>query len=314
MIATYQHGIYPRSEALVAATRDLERGRCTPDTALQVAMDDADDFVAAQQEAGFDYFSDGLLAWQDVFRPFVDASPGLVAGGLVRWFDNNAFFRAPQVTAPPACDVPGVFTHDGRAPRPRVATLPSPYMFSRATDTRGSRRGLMLELAQSVLRPTAEELARRGYELVHLEEPWLVYFGIDDDEWPMFEKVLATISDGLGAKVVLHTYFGDAGPYVDRLRAMPVHAVGVDLVETDVEALGSGWDVGLAAGCIDGRSSLLEDADSAVALARRVRDATDAPVFYVTSNSALELLPRDVARRKVLRLGEIGRKLKESAP
>jgi hypothetical protein len=36
-----------------------------------------------------------------------------------------------------------------------------------------------------------------------------------------------------------------------------------------------------------------------------------APSLFVSSNSELELLPRDIARRKVLRLGEIAAQLKD---
>ena len=42
-VAAYQHGIYPRSEAVVAATRGLERGRTSPE---EVSQANAADLVA----------------------------------------------------------------------------------------------------------------------------------------------------------------------------------------------------------------------------------------------------------------------------
>ena len=42
-----------------------------------------------------------MLAWQDLFRPLVDASEGLEAGGLTRFLDTNTFFRAPHATGTP---------------------------------------------------------------------------------------------------------------------------------------------------------------------------------------------------------------------
>ena len=96
-VQAYQHGIYPRSEDVVAATRGRERGRNSQEDVDRAFAADRVDFLSAQREAGLDFFSDGLLRWQDLFRPFVDSCDGLDAHALVRWFDNNSFFRAPEV-------------------------------------------------------------------------------------------------------------------------------------------------------------------------------------------------------------------------
>ena len=96
-VIAYQRGIFPRSEDVVAATRGLERGRVAQQAVDARFEADLDLFVQTQREARLDYFSDGMLRWQDVFRPFVEACSGLQARGLVRWFDNNSFLRAPEV-------------------------------------------------------------------------------------------------------------------------------------------------------------------------------------------------------------------------
>ena len=315
LIQAYQHGIYPRSEDVVAATRGLERGRTSPDEVTDAFKKDRVEFVEIQQEAKLDYFSDGLLRWQDIFRPLVESTDGMEARTLVRWFNNNSFFRAPEpsgelrLTSP----LPSVFEESDDLPEPRVATLPSPYLFSRAAQTTRDRNEFMVEIAGAVLRPVVTALVGRGYRVVQLQEPWLLYFGADEDAWEPFEKALTEVKEGAGANadLVLHTYFGDAAPVMDRLRNLPVDAIGVDLVETDTDALGKGWNVGLLAGCIDGRSSIVEPLDATVQFVRGVAKTVDAPRIYVSSNCDLEFLPRDVAREKVLRLGEIAQRLKE---
>lgn len=315
MIQAYQHGIHPRSEDVVAATRGLERGRTSADEVADAFKKDRVEFVEVQQEAGVDLFSDGLLRWQDIFRPLVEATEGMEARTLVRWFNNNSFFRAPEpgdefrLSTP----LPSVFEESDDIPQPRVATLPSPYLFSRGAQTTRDRNELMVELAGAILRPVATALAGRGYKVIQLQEPWLVYFGADEAAWSPFEKALADINEGIGgqADLVLHTYFGDAAPVIDRLRDLPVDAVGVDLVETDFEALGKGWNVGFLAGCLDGRRSVVEPVEDTVRYARRIAETLEPPRFYLSSNCDLEFLPRDVAREKVLRLGEIARRLKE---
>jgi|SRR5438093_1170327 len=313
-VRAYQHGSYPRSEAVVAATRGVERGRTTQ-AEVDAAYDaDLDDFVAAQRAAGLDLYSNGLIRWQDIFRPLVDLSGGMDARTLVRWFDTNSFFRAPEVTGDLTLDraVPSDVEDDSRVPEPRLATLPSPYLFSRAAHTSQERNGLMMDLTREILRPVTEALVARGYALIHLEEPWLPYFGIDGGDWGDVEKALMELREASeGARLVLHTSFGDAGPYIDRLRRLPVDAVGVDFVETDLDELGARWEVGIVAGILDGRRSPLEPSDQAAEFVVRVAETLEPSSVWITSNSDLEMLPQEVARRKVVRLGEVSALVKD---
>ena len=93
-LKAYAPGIYPRSEALVQATRDLDRGRKKQEEVDQQVDRDYEEFVAVQEQAGLTLISDGLLDWQDHFRPLVDRSDGLAARPLSRFLDTNTFFRA----------------------------------------------------------------------------------------------------------------------------------------------------------------------------------------------------------------------------
>jgi methionine synthase II (cobalamin-independent) len=132
------------------------------------------------------------------------------------------------------------------------------------------------------------------------------------DGWDDFEKCVGEIREATeGATLVLNTYFGDAGPHIDRLRALPVDAVGIDFAETDLDELGTGWAVGLLAGVIDGRRSPLEPAEATADFAARAAATTGAHSLFVSSNCELEFLPRDLARQKVLRLGEVATSLKD---
>ncbi len=314
-VLAYQPGIFPRSEEVVAATRGLDRGRVAPDAVEEAFRRDLAEFVRLQQDAGLDFFSDGLLRWPDIFRPLIEGSGVLRPGSLVRWFDNNAFFRAPQVTGPlgPSA-LPAAIVPDGAVPRPRVATLPSPYMFSRVARGAADRNQLMCDLARHVLRPAVAALAASGCQLIHLQEPWLAYFGIEPADWTPLEESLAALRDGLSTPIVLQTYFGDAGPFAQRLRHLPVDAVGIDLVETDVDALGTDWEIGLVAGCLDGRRSLVESLDATVDLARGLAETVRPPRLYLSASCDLELLPREVAQRKVRHLGEAAARVRELLP
>jgi 5-methyltetrahydropteroyltriglutamate--homocysteine methyltransferase len=310
--AAYQHGIYPRSERVVQVTRDAERGRTGEERVDDAFRRDRDEYLDLQRRAGMDLLSDGLLRWQDLFRPLVDGSEGMDARVLVRWFDNNSFFRAPDLIGDPRLvDLPAWVTEDG-VPEPRVATLPSPYLFSRAARAKGDPDRLIEVLARNVLAPAVGDLVRAGHVLVHLEEPWLTFSGIDHRSWAPLEAALGAIRDAAGGvPVVLHVYYGDAAPHAARLAGLPVDAVGIDFAETDVDDLPAPWPTGLVAGCLDGRRSVIERTDDVVAFARQVRNRLEPPTLYLTSGSDLELLGSQVAAGKVEVLGETARRLRE---
>ena len=309
-ITSYVHGIYPHSEQLVAVTREATRGRRPARDVREQRQADGLALVALQHSAGLDYISSGLLTWKDLFRPLVAACPGLTTGPLRRWFDNNTFFRVPVVCGAITLDRALLDADVGE-----VATLPGPYTFSRIADTELDRDRLIGAFAAGVLRPAAEELISRGARIIQLQEPWLVVHGIGDDIWGTLADAVAIVRDGLGVPVVVHTYFGDAGPWLDRLSTLPADAIGVDLIETDIAAL-AGFSApglpttGLLVGCLDGRSSVVEDASSIAALARQIIDLASPPTLILSSNCELELLPRAVADRKTLALGEAVRLLR----
>ena len=295
----------------MAATRGIDRGRVTADAVDRAFSDDQAAFVRLQSKAGMDFFSDGLLKWQDIFRPLMGAL-GVKPHTLIRWFDTNTFFREPELVG----KVPTVTNPDGvvaaaSVPRPRVATLPSPYMFSRAAHTDHDRNRLMVDLAHRVLRPAIDAAVAGGAELIHLEDPWLGYFGIKQDDWAPLGEALGILHHDLKATLAFHVYFGDAGPHIAQLLRLPVDAIGVDLTETDVAELGSSWDKGLVAGIIDGRTSIVESLDNTVEVARHLADTVRPRNLYLTSNCELGYLPTVVAERKVLRLGEAARRARE---
>ena len=64
-VEAFAPGMYPRSEALVQATRDLDRGRTTEAEVDARVQADQEELIGAQQAAGLDLLTDGMLRWQD---------------------------------------------------------------------------------------------------------------------------------------------------------------------------------------------------------------------------------------------------------
>jgi 5-methyltetrahydropteroyltriglutamate--homocysteine methyltransferase len=285
-------GIYPRSEELVQATRDLDRGRTTQEAVDEQIERDLGELVSVQQSAGLDLLADGMLRWQDVFRPIVESAEGLEKGALTRFLDTNTFYRAPSATtATPELSQPLNGGYIAPLSGPRLVTLPSPFALADGTGLEPSA------VAAGVLKPQIDAL---DADLVVLEEPFLARSAS-----PGVEKLGAALETLAGGpKLALWVTFGNAGPLFEQgLADLPVDAIGVDFYATKVNAVPEGFGKQLLAGVLDARSSVPEDPAEIAAFvgqlhARGVEDVALVP------NGDLQYVSQAVASEKLARLGQ----------
>lgn len=313
MATAHLSGIFPRSEELIAASRAFERGRLDADSLRLEAEEEARRLVALQEEWGLDYVTDGQLRWQDLLRPLAAGLPGVHAGAVTRWFDNNSFYRRPVIERrlqPTGQAVLPWIVADALAGRPWKAILPSPWALAALSEDHayGDVDALLADAAE-VLRAEAAALQAAGCRYIQFSDPTLVARGGEGEAGPAL-AALGRVVDGLTATTGLYTFFGDAAPLLGALLDAPVDEVGFDLYSTDLDGLdGRASGKGLVLGVLDGRNSLLEDATEAAATARRVADRLGADRLSVVPSCDLEFLPYDVAVAKGRRLGDVKRLL-----
>jgi 5-methyltetrahydropteroyltriglutamate--homocysteine methyltransferase len=285
-------GLYPRSEALVQATRDLDRGRTTAEAVDEQTDRDLAELVSAQQDAGFDLLADGMLRWQDIFRPLVEGSEGLETGALTRFLDTNSFFRAPSVTtAEPKLRAPLDDRYVAPLPGARLVTLPSPFALAHGTDVAPKA------LAESVLKPQLDAI---DADLVVLEEPYLAR-----EESPDLGAVAEALQvlDG-GPKLALWLTFGNAQQVLtEGVANLPVHAIGIDFYATAASDLPESFGKVLLAGVLDARSSVLEEPREIAAFVETLRERGVEEIALVP-NGDLQYVSEQVAREKLDRLGK----------
>ena len=304
-VKAYAPGIYARSARLIGATRDLDRGRTSEEVVEKQRTEDLRSFINVQKEAGLDYVSDGLLGWQDIFRPFDEAAEGLEPGPLTRFLSTNTFFRAPAATAeaprlPEPLGEP--FFGVGKLPRGRwLATLPSPY----STAIRAVGEVDPEAIAEGVISPQIRWLEQNGCALVVLQETALL--GQGKDVGPLREAIRALEST---LPLALQLPFGDAGDVLGELVEIEVDAIGVDFYRTDPETLPRPFPKALLAGVVDAQNSLLEESEDLARFGREILEKLDCELHLVP-NGDLQFVPEGIAREKVLRLGEAARALRK---
>jgi 5-methyltetrahydropteroyltriglutamate--homocysteine methyltransferase len=308
-IKCYTPGIYARSEALVQLTRDLDRGRTTEEAVEEQREADLRSFLGAQREAGLDYLSDGLLNWQDIFRPFDEAARGLEPGPLTRLLNTNTFYRAPAATgeAPRLLEPLGEpYFRIGDLPRGRwVATLPSPHALAASAAASPAGDLTPRAVAEGILGPQIRWLAANGCAMVVLQETAL--FGGGSGIYPLSDALDALQSP---LPIALQLPFGDSGNVLGELVELDVAAIGVDFYATDLEALPRPFPKTLLAGVVDARNSLLEEPEEIAGFGRRLLEELEGELHLVP-NGDLQFVPEKIAAQKVVRLGEAARVLKE---
>jgi 5-methyltetrahydropteroyltriglutamate--homocysteine methyltransferase len=291
-VEAFVPGIYPRSEALVQATRDLDRGRTTPQAVADQVAQDREALVSVQQQAGIDPLADGMLTWQDTFRPLVEGSEGLDTGALTRFLDTNTFYRAPNATSDsPRLRAPLDVEYVAPLPGARIVTLPSPFALSLGT-------GLSAKtVAEGVLKPALNALG--DVALVVLSEPFLSRE--EDVSLGDLGEALAVLAGG--PRLALWLTFGNASRLLQEgVADLPVDGIGVDFYATPATDLPDGFDKLLLAGVLDARNSTLEDPREIASFAYSLR-AQGVEEIALVPNGDLQYVSEAIAREKLGRLG-----------
>jgi 5-methyltetrahydropteroyltriglutamate--homocysteine methyltransferase len=299
-LRAYAPGIYPRSDALVQATRDLDRGRTTEEAVEEQFERDRRELLAVQERAGLTLLADGMLRWQDLFRPLAERSEGLAARPLTRFLDTNTFYRAILAEGEPRLrdPVPAPGLPAGRW----LATLPSPLALARAAGGSVSAQ----QLAANVLSPQIEAYADAGCALVVLADPFLAREG-------GVEELLSALGE-LPRRVpfALQLPFGDSAGVLADLADVPVEAIGVDFYATSLDALPEDYPKEIMAGVVDSRSSALESPDEIGRFVEQLAERTPAGLS-LSVNGDLQFVPEPIAREKIARLGRAQTTLAEVA-
>jgi 5-methyltetrahydropteroyltriglutamate--homocysteine methyltransferase len=254
-----------------------------------------------QEQAGLDLLCDGMLGWQDLFRPLAEGVDGLDARPLTRFLDTNTFYRAvlvdrePQLRAPlPPPDLPA-----GRW----LGTLPSPYAFARAADGRVSAQAV----AADVLAKQIEAWGEAGCALIVLSEPFLAREGEAGEAIRALEELPDAVP------LALQLVFGDASRLLDELADAPLAAVGVDFYLMAADAIPEDYPKEILAGVVDSRSSALEDAPEIARFVEQLQQRNPAGISLVP-NGDLQFVSEKIAREKLVRLGRARRAVGEAVP
>ncbi len=261
-----------------------------------------EEVVGVQTEAGLDRIVEGQLRWDDMLAHPLAVADAVETRGIVRYYDNNNFYREPVVTddLEPTGDVAAELEAATQLTggEDLQAVLPGPYsLFDLATDERyGDDADFLAAIADFL---AGEVEAFPDVETLFLLEPSLVESAPGDGLDERASEAIDRVASATDAEVVVQPYWGalEEKVYAHLLDA-DIDAVGFDFVANqddnvyNLQEYGATDDVAL--GLADGQNTLVEDPE---AIRDRVEwvegqlGVTDFETVYLTTNTETFYLP-----------------------
>jgi 5-methyltetrahydropteroyltriglutamate--homocysteine methyltransferase len=312
-------GNYPKIDSkkskvnLRQAINRYDKRQIKPEELEQVIGETVSRSLDDQLECGIDYPTDGQIRWSDLCSPFCEAVDGVESGGLRRFFDNNVYYRKPQIRSELkrsrkiiADDLQFLKSISSA---PVKATLCGPISFADLSDDNYYKdfEKLATEIAK-IIHEELIDLDKLGVEYIQLDEPSLP---LRPHDFEFFTQLLKMIFEDVRAKRGVAFYFNRMHDVVERLGELPVDFVAIDFISHPdiIYKLPPLDKIELHAGLIDARNLMLEEADVIEAKIELINARANPKEIVLTTSCGLEFLPRNYAKAKMRRLCEIAESL-----
>ena len=313
MLKTTVVGNYPKitedksAPNLRSALNRFDQDKISGDELERVYQETLRRVIREQEEAGVDLITDGQIRWDDPVTPFARNIDGLEIGGLIRFFDNNVYYRRPVVKSKLAFKAYSTveeFTFLKRNSTKEVkAVIVGPFTFAKLAKDEyyNDIDKLTLDLAE-ILKKEAKKLEEAGAELIQIDEPSLCF---SPEKIDLANQAIKVITDGLKAKTFLYLYFGGIKNLIPAPFDFPVDGIGIDVVSRPENLdliLDSSFDKELVLGCLDARNTKLEEEEGLLRLFERTTQKISPERIYVSPSCGLEFLPHKTAWMKLKRM------------
>lgn len=309
-------GSLPRPPLLRRAFEELETRRISEKEFEDVLESSICKVVDLQENTGMSIVTNGLLSWHDLLRPFAINFSGVEPRRLLRFFDNNFYYRCPAIIGRISWNRPVTLDEVQRARRytSRLikAVIPGPYTFLKLSENIFyESEDLLVDDLIEALRSEADALGEAA-DFLQVDEPSLV-----DPELGRADMMrgIDIVNEFLSRvkipreKIIVAMYFNldperyslllelKAGLHVD-LRSR-VKAAREAIIE-------HGFDGKLLSlGVIDSRSIFPEEPREIVYWLNPILNRVSPEVLIFSSSSWFDYIPFNEAIRKLDALGRV---------
>ncbi len=220
----FLNGIYPRSDELVRATMDFERGRISENEVIKRYEEDYRSIFEMQKD--FEYTSDGLLNWNDLLRPLSEIIDGVNAGRLKRYFETNFFYRVLyfeenfKIKEDKIDEWIEKYFKLPDENSKRLIILPSSLLFKEFSE------GIELEEICNINEKLCDIILSKRKGILFFEDPIIVREKIDKGEKNILKEFYESLYKK-GYEITVQTYFGKVNKGLEFLISLPLKGIGI---------------------------------------------------------------------------------------
>jgi len=278
---------------------EAEELRRVEDAAMRAALE-------LQQRIGLDVLVDGQLDRGDMVGHFAARLEGMELLGLVRCFGNR-YYRRPRIVGEVRRAEPITVERwkaaSALASRPVKAIVTGPYtLMDWSFDEHYRSREACCRALAEVIRAEVEDLLEAGATELQIDEPAI---STRPEEMDLAASALERVTGAARgrARCWTHVAYGDLAPVLDRVLALPVDGVLLELANSDdswLDALaGLPPDKLLGAGVIDVLDPEVESVGVVRNRIRAVLARLPADRVRIAPDSGMRTLPPAVASAKL---------------
>jgi len=308
-------GNYPRPEWFKEYLKKVEGLQKEIDVEMdtEVLKRAIGEVIEEQRKAGIELFTDGQLIWHDFIATLAVRLEGFEMNGLVRYFDNNLYYRVPIVK--------------GKVKRVKKILYDFAIAFSIETNIKAVLSCFTLaKLSKNeyyskfedfvwdvcdAMKAEVKELIDMGVKYIQFDEPSLLY--ANKDELELLRDVYKELTN-VNAETILMTYFDSAEKIFPDVLDFGFDVIGLDFVEGFDENLKLVEEYNpekLNVGIVDGRNTKIEDVKELKDRFELVASKTNLKKAYISPNTGLEFLPWIKAYEKMELVAKLKREVVE---
>lgn len=315
----------------IASWRAARKGEWGAHDIAELFEDATRTVVADQIDAGLDIVSDGELRRQRfVYETFgrltgLERVPPRRRLGIAGYDMAPHYRAAGEIAAPEGLGAVEEFALlRAMAPDlPAKVAVPGPLTFLQAIEPeggggRGGRgRDAVLDRLIEIVHAEACALAAAGATLVQIDEPGLprAPHNLSHAEGA---AAIGRCLNGVPAKTAVHVCFGNnagrpfadrrIGPMMDAVASLPCDLLMFEFANREMAELELMAELAgtfaIAAGVVDVKNFLVEDADTVAGRIARCLEHIPADALWITADCGFSALPRYIAKQKLAAMTE----------
>ncbi len=232
---------------------------------------------------------------------------------MTKWFDTNYHYLVPEWQPKQQFRLASTKPFDelaearslGIAAKPVLLGPLSLLLLGKGQVKDMDLLGATLDGILAVYGEVIERLVAGGAEWIQLDEPCLVQDRTPAELAALTRAYKRLANHAAGTKLWVQTYFGSVDESYPALAALPVTAIGLDLVRGErnlASVAGHGFPESkfLAVGIVDGRNIWRTNLDQALGSLERLSQVVPSHRLIISTSSSLQHVPYDARRETAL--------------